>query len=380
MRCSRLLDPTAQGSRMNKVERMSGRSLPPLSEIDARRIVLLKPSSLGDVVHCLPVLTALRRRFPLAHIRWVVNQTYAELLHGHPDLDEVLTIDRESARRGLWRGARSFVALTEQVRRLRPDLVIDLQGLFRTGMLARVSGAARRVGLGTAREGAAWFYTDVVPVPDPQNVHAVDRLWHVAEAFGAGDGPKRFRLVLSEESRRWAGERLADLPRPWLAVGVGARWRTKRWPAAHFAALVRQAQDQFGGTVVFVGGRDETAAANLVAAKLVGPTLNFTGRTTLSRLTALLSEADVMVANDTGPLHLAAALGRPVVAPYTCTKVLLTGPYGAQAGAVETRVWCAGSRVKRCRRMECMTELTPDRLWPRLEEVLRTWETRKRSA
>ena len=124
---------------------MSGRSLPPLCEIDARRIVLLKPSSLGDVVHSLPILTALRRRFPLAHIRWVVNQSYAELLHGHPDLDEVLTIDRESSRGGLWRGARSFAGLSDQVRRLRPDLVVDLQGLFRTGLLARVSGAARQI-------------------------------------------------------------------------------------------------------------------------------------------------------------------------------------------------------------------------------------------
>jgi heptosyltransferase-1 len=359
---------------------MSGRTLPPLSEIDARRIVLLKPSSLGDIVHSLPVLTALRRRFPLAHIRWVVNQTYAELLHGHPDLDEVLTIDRESFRGGFWRGARSFAALSDQVRCLRPDLVVDLQGLFRTGLLARVSGAARRVGLSTAREGATWFYTDVVAVPDHESLHAVDRLWRIAEALGGGGVPKQFRLAIPDEARRWAGERLADFPRPWLAVGVGARWRTKRWPAANFAALIRQAQDQFGGTILFVGGHDETAPADAVAAKLVGPTLNFAGRTTLSRLSALLANADVMLANDTGPLHLAAALGRPVVAPYTCTKVLLTGPYGSQAGAVETRVWCAGSRVKRCRRMECMTELTPDRLWPRLEEVLRTWEKPKRSA
>ena len=131
-------------------------------------------------------------------------------------------------------------------------------------------------------------------------------------------------------------------PRPFLAVGVGSRWRTKRWPQEHFAVLVRQAQDRFGGTILFVGGRDETAIADAVAAKLTGPTFNFAGRTTLSRLTALLSEADVMLANDTGPLHLAAALGRPVVAPYTCTKALLTGPYGSQSGAVETRVWCAG--------------------------------------
>src|SRR5260370_40925524 len=105
-----------------------------------------------------------------------------------------------------------------------------------------------------------------------------------------------------------------------------------------------------------------------------------TGCTTLPQLAALLALADVMLANDTGPLHLAAALGRPVVAPYTCTKVLLNGPYGGEDGTVESRVWCQGSYLKRCARMECMAELTPSRLWPVLQGTLCTWENTYRSA
>jgi heptosyltransferase-1 len=359
---------------------MPGRRLPPLAEIDARRVVLLKPSALGDIVHSLPVLTALRRRFPHAHIHWAVNRSYADLLRGHPDLDEVLTFDRRASHGGLWRTAHSFLDLAEQLRRLRPDLVVDMQGLFRTGLLAFLSGASRRVGLSTAREGATWFYTDVVRVADFDAMHAVDRLWLLAEALGAGGGPKAFRIPLEDDARRWAAERLAGLPRPWLAVGAGARWTTKRWPPAHFAGLLRRAQAQFGGTAVFVGGADEGPLSDAAAAGLAGPARNLAGRTTLPQLTAVLETADVMVANDTGPLHLAAALGRPVVAPYTCTKARLTGPYGCEAGAVESRVWCQGSRLKRCGRMECMAELTPERLWPRLEEVLQTWQIRRRVA
>ncbi len=143
---------------------------------------------------------------------------------------------------------------------------------------------------------------------------------------------------------------------------------------------MRQAQERFGGTAVFIGAASEAALAGDVAARLAGPACNLAGRTTLPQLAAVLEVADAVVANDTGPLHLAAALGRPVVAPYTCTKILLTGPYGGEAGAVESRVWCQGSRLKRCRRMECMAELTPNRLWPRLEEVLQTWQIRSRSA
>src|SRR5262249_21895336 len=124
-----------------------------------------------------------------------------------------------------------------------------------------------------------------------------------------------------------------------------------------------------------VGGRrDEAGLSRATAALLPGPVRDVTGRTTLPQLAALLDGADVMVANDTGPLHLAAALGRPVVAPYTCTKVRLNGPYGAEHGAVESTVPCQGSYVKRCPHMVCMTELTPDRLWPLLCEVLWSWQ------
>src|SRR5262249_21329589 len=142
----------------------------------------------------------------------------------------------------------------------------------------------------------------------------------------------------------------------WLVLGVGSRWITKRWPTEHFATLAGWAQALFGGTAVFIGTRDEAALSRVMAARLRGPTCDCTGRTNLPQLVALLARADVVVANDTGPLHLAAALGRPVIAPYTCTKVLLNGPYGAETGTVETRVWCHGSYLKRCARLECMAE------------------------
>src|SRR5205085_6936527 len=130
---------------------------------------------------------------------------------------------------------------------------------------------------------------------------------------------------------------------------------------------------------VFVGSAGEAELSQTTADHLSGPVRDLTGKTTLPQLAALLSRVDVMLANDTGPLHLAAALGRPVVAPYTCTKVLLNGPYAA-AGAVETRVWCQGSYRKRCGRLDCMAELTPDRLWPVLEGVLRKWKRSSLSA
>jgi lipopolysaccharide heptosyltransferase I len=345
----------------------------PLAEYSPSRIAIIKPSALGDIVHALPVLTALRCRYPQAHLAWVVNSSYEPLLKGHPDLNETIPFDRAGLRKG-WRAALGcFRSLWREVRRRDVDLAIDLQGLFRSGLMTWATGASRRVGLSTAREGAHWFYTDRVPV-SPGEIHAVDRYWLVAEALGAGGGPKEFRLPSFESEAAWVEATLRSCPGPWLMVGVGARWQTKRWPPRHFAALLQRAQSAFGGTALFVGSAEDSAAALAALQELRGPGLLLTGRTTLTQLGALLSRADVMLANDTGPLHLAAALGRPVVASYTCTRVRLTGPYGHFHTAVETRVHCAGSLLKKCSRLECMDELTPERLWPLLEEVLSRWQ------
>ena len=200
-------------------------------------------------------------------------------------------------------------------------------------------------------------------------------MWRMACAFGVGHLPKQFRVPLQPAEVEAAQRDLAALPRPVVAVAVGAKWATKRWPPAHFAELLNRAHAHAGGSALFVGASDDAALSQAVVAALRGPALDLTGRTSLPRLAAVLATADVMLGNDTGPLHLAAALGRPCVAPYTCTKVALHGPYTPAAAGVQTRVPCAGSYLKTCGNMICMPELTAGRLWPALAEALDTWRT-----
>ena len=358
---------------------MLKRKRTPLAELEPQGICILKPSALGDIIHALPVLTGLRRRFPRAHITWAVNRAYEPLLMGHPDLDETLPFDRSSLRRGFWTGFRFFLRYLGELRRRRFDLVLDLQGLLRSGVMTWATRAPRRVGLASAREGASLAYTDVITQTDRTDGHAVERYWRVAAALGAHDSDCVARLPAFEAEQEWVTRTLADRPRPWIIAAVGARWQTKRWPVQHFAELLRRVQESFGGTAVFIGGAED-AQASTEAALPLAHSLQLAGRTTLPQLAALLGRADAMTANDTGPLHLACALGRPVVAPYTCTKAMLTGPFRQLDRAVETKVWCAGSLIKRCSRMDCMAELTPDRLWPVLREVLERWQQGRRSA
>ena len=219
------------------------------------------------------------------------------------------------------------------LRKQRFDLVIDLQGLFRSGLMTLATGAPRRVGLSSAREGAAWFYTDVVRVADCRALHAVDRYWLIAEALGAGAGPKTFRVPLPEPEQNWAAEALHGYPRPWLVMGAGSRWLTKRWPPEHFAALARQAQERFGGTVVFVGSQNEAPLARATAARLSGPVLDLTGQHHL----AAAGGAPGPGRRDGGQRYRAAAPGRGP-GPAGGGALYLHqdpahGPYGAQAGA-----------------------------------------------
>jgi heptosyltransferase-1 len=351
-----------------------------LDRVDARRIAIIKPSALGDIVHTLPVLSALRTRFPTSRITWIVNSSYESLLTGHPDLTDTLPFDRSSLR-GVRGAISTFFSFTAELRRRRFDLVIDMQGLLRSGVMAWLAGSPVRVGFANAREGSRYAYTHKVRSPALNAGHAVDRMWSVAEAFGVGSEPKVFRVPLQPAEVDAAKLELSALPRPIVAVAVGAKWMTKRWPASHFAELLNHAHAHSGASAVFVGTGEDTPASQEVARQFRGPTLDLTGKTSLPRLSAVLSLANVMLANDTGPLHLAAALGRPCVAPYLCTRTALHGPYTQTTNCVETTVSCAGSYLKRCGNMICMPELTADRLWPKLAEILDTWKrTHSRSA
>jgi heptosyltransferase I len=341
-----------------------------------KRIALIKPSALGDIVHALPVLSAIRDHYPSAHITWVVNRAFASLLHGHPDLNETLAFDR-GAYRGIWSGVRYSWELLNQLRRQRFQLVLDLQGLARTGLMTLATGAPNRVGFAAAREGSRWAYTHRVEVPDAANLHAVERYWRMVEAINAGQKPRRCIVPVDPLEEESINKQMKGFPRPWIVTAVGAKWLTKRWPPSHFAQLLQQTINEFGGTLFSVGTADDTPLSQDLLSNFKGNQLDLTGKTPLPRLVALLKLADVMVANDTGPLHLAAALGTPCVAPYTCTKISLHGPFGQLQRAVSTKVACAGSYLKKCpNHMICMNELTPDKLWPALREVLLKWAAR----
>jgi heptosyltransferase-1 len=336
------------------------RSSARLARIEPRRVCIIKPSSLGDVIHALPILSALRRRWPAAHLAWVVNRPFREVLQDHPDLNELIVFSR----------GHEMAGLLGRLAGGRYDLTIDLQGLFRSAIMTASTLAKVRVGVADAREGARWFYTDRVDAPR-LGIHAVDRVLRVAAALGAETLEPRFNLPIPEVDQRWARQTLAAVCRPRVILNLGARWPTKRWPPHHFAEIGRRAVSEFGAGLVAVGASEDRPLVDALAAHITPlQILDLCGQTRLPQLAAVCLEADLVISNDTGPLHLAAAAGARVLGVYTCTDPKLTGPIGPRVATVQSHVWCAPSFCKSCNRLECMAELTPGRVWSHVKEQL----------
>lgn len=322
------------------------------------RVLLIKPSAIGDVVHTLPILTMLRRCWPAAHLAWLVTPACAGLLEGHPHLDEVILFERRKLGR-MWRSPRALIGLLDLGRSLRRrnfDLVLDFQGLFRSGSLARWTGAPRRIGFANAREMAPMFYTHRVRTGDAEQ-HAISRYIQLAQAAGCQSNKVEFHFVTTHADR----SHVAGLvpAGPYAVLLPGTNWRTKRWPIEKFAALVDPLRERFGLSTVVAGGPD---AAPL--ARQVSGAADLAGQTSLPQLVALLERAELVIANDSGPMHIAAALGKPLVTPYGPTSHIRTGPYDRLDSVIRLDIPCSPCFSRKCSHHSCMR-------WLEVEPVLR---------
>ena len=328
-----------------------------MKNVDYRRILFIKPSSLGDIVDALPTLAALRRRFPEAHIAWLVKRQWAGFVERAEGLDRV------------WPVGPGIGGWLSEVPRLRAegfDLAVDLQGLLRSALMARLAGCPARVGFANGREGSPLFYTQRVPVPTDE-MHAVDRYLLVADAVGAGRREKpQFRFAIPSADRELMEEVLRRHGlRPgaaWIAMNVSARWPTKRWPFESFAVVADRLHDEGMGQVVLVGGPDDRVDAQAVRAHMKTTPVDVTGATDVGLLPALLQSASLLVTNDSGPMHVAAAVGTPVVALFGPTSAARTGPYGTGHRVLARQLPCSPCFSRQCRNpveRECLISITP---------------------
>lgn len=335
------------------------------------KILILKPSSLGDVVQALPVLRLLKRHLPGSEIYWWIDSKLAPLLEGDPDLAGVVRFERQR-----WAAPVHWPEMWHSVRWLRAqrfDWVIDLQCLARTGAFAWLANGRLLVGLDEPREGARGYYDIIVPRAS-FHTHAVDWYLAVLPRLGVpinGDFnwlPEQPEVAATVKARwRPDGAR-------WIALQPGARWANKQWPAASFAELASQLAAQYRDVrFVILGSAEDRSLGQAIASVVLDRCLNLAGQTSLPELVEWLRLCELMVTNDTGPMHMAVALGKPVVALFGPTEPRRTGPYGRLDAVIQHPLPCAPCLKPRCawpQPLACLTEIPPATVLERVQRNL----------
>ncbi|HEX3503273.1 MAG TPA: lipopolysaccharide heptosyltransferase II [Xanthobacteraceae bacterium] len=370
-----------------------------LKSRDFQRILLIKLSAIGDVVHTIPLLNKLRQRYPKARIDWMVTPGIAELLSHHPAINNVIEFVRDEWSEP-WRLApyASAAKLVAQLRAVQYDLVLDLQGQLRSGVFAFTSGAPVRIGFDRprrsrwqalqrkipdearrhawqgAREGSFLAYTHHIDLPT-LDIHPVDRYLRFGALLGLDDKSADFGFPIPVEAANRI-EALLDyyeIAKARLVVmAPGTNWETKQWRSEAFADVARHFLDkQFAVALIGSGGEHELCAE---VAKLAPGAINLAGETTLTELAALIRRGTICVSNDSGPMHMAVALDRPVVAVFGPTDPVWAGPYRRDNAVLRASLPCSPCYLRllaRCtHNHNCMRNVSASAIIERAEKVL----------
>jgi heptosyltransferase I len=326
-------------------------------KLNPYKILIVRLGSLGDIVHTIPAQQQILRRLPNAELHWLAEPVYLPLLASVPGLRAVWQADTRDWRRRPW-GWSKAASMIKQIRRQRFDLAIDFQGLLKSAFLARLSGAAEVVGFSreNLREPAAgWFYSRTVNVSDSQGKHVVELNTELARFLGCNDqsSPVIPLRIPPEVSARVA-ETLngSGAQRPVL-INPGAGWATKLWPPDRYALLASRIEEELGLPVVFTFGPDEKPVLEQIS-KCMGdrPVRSFP--TSILELAALCRQSRLMIAGDTGPLHLAVAMETPTVAILGPTTPWRNGPFHVADPVIKRYLPCSDCYKRRCDQFICM--------------------------
>ena len=330
------------------------------------KILIFKPSSLGDVVQALPVLRLLKRHLPASEIFWWIDSALAPLLEDDPDLTGIVRFERKR-----WAAPQHWPEMFRSLRWMRAqnfDWVIDLQCLARSGAFAWLANGQFLIGLDEVREGARGFY-DVAIRRASFHTHAVD--WYLAVLPRLGVPvhnhftwlPERPAIAAAVKSK-WQ----TDGAR-WIAIQPGARWENKRWPVEYFAELVRLLAKHLPDTrFAILGAAEDKPLGEMILRAEPQRSLNLCGETSLPEMIEWLRLCELMVTNDTGPMHVAAALGKPLVALFGPTEPRRTGPYGHLENVLRLDLPCSPCLKSHCvyeKPDECLRAISPAMVFER---------------
>lgn len=341
-------------------------------------ILLIRLSSIGDVLHCTPVAQALREYYPKAKISWIVGEKSQDILHGNPYLDKIIVWQREQwekeLRKGAWlKSLENFRFLKQQLKIDQYDLTIDMQGLLLTGLIGWCSGAPMRIGFAKAREGSPLFYT--------HKVHAAQTRKQVVKHYLQLLGPLAIKnydmqmvMPIAREHHEFAEGVFAryDIAgdQKVVVLNPSTSWTTKCWPAVYFSKLANLLQDKANAEIIILGGPGDIPLVEKIVSGISRPVINLAGRTSLKELAAVVQKSHLFIGGDTGPLHIAAAVGTPTISLFGPTDPRIYAPLGKKHMAIVTDVVCRNCHKRTCKNFICMDRIRPEEVCVAAQKML----------
>jgi heptosyltransferase-1 len=337
-----------------------------------KNVLIVKLSAIGDVIHALPVSYAIKETFPDAKVTWVVEPPAYDLLTNNPYIDKIVLFEKKKFKSlgGFIKNLPPFLA---ELRKEKYDAVLDLQGLGKSAAIAYLAKAPLKLGCCNMRE-----MSDLVskPVCGPhQNSHIIERYLDVARELGCKVEKVVFPIEVTLKEAEIAEKIMLqagmNIKTPYIVLAVGANWPNKRWPAKLYAKLADYLYTQQLIPVIIGGGVTDAGLAAEIIANAEIPPADLVGKTTLKQLSFIMKNAKAVVGGDTGPMHLAAGLGKPVVALMGPTDINRNGPYGQSENAIEVARQCKHCWKRQCElNKDCLADITIDMVVKKLQTLI----------
>lgn len=350
-----------------------------ISQKKSKKILLLRLSAIGDVIHTLPIANAVRNKYPAAEISWIVEDLARPLVELNPYLDNVITLpknnwkkDFQKDRLGTFKEVRNYF---NKLKRYDFDLAIDVHGLFKSAFTAKSSGADIIYGPADGRELSTLFYTKKLTPPEGK-IHQVERNLSLITNFGIKPAKIDYGLQVDSTVERSIEEKLDQLSidnnRLIVVINPITTWESKNWIKSRYGEVADRLISKFNCTVIFTGGPGDKEDISEILTGMEQRAYSLAGKTTLKELTALYQKSDLFIGGDTGPMHLAAAVSLPVVALMGPTDPETHGPYGEENTVVQPDIACRNCWDRSCEKEahRCMEKITVDEVYSKAEEIL----------
>ncbi|OQY01279.1 MAG: lipopolysaccharide heptosyltransferase I [Desulfobacteraceae bacterium 4572_130] len=345
------------------------------------KILIIKMSAIGDVIHTLPALNAIRSHFPKAHITWLVEEAAFDIILGHRGLDRVLLSKRKKWVKQLFslsffQGAKKIYRFIKELRKTNYDIIIDFQGLFKSAIMLALARGEKKIGFDKGMEHAEYshiFYNYRIPAVSME-IHALKRGLILLESLGIFCKKIEYNLAIGGKNRinleKLLKSKGLEQDRMIICINPEATWETKLWSNKKFGELADRLFEKFNANIIYTGSKSDIKSILEIISFMENPCINLAGLTTLKTLAALYEKTDVLITTDTGPMHLGVASATKVLGIFGSTSSLRTGPYGENHKVVKADILCSPCFKKRCHTKECMEMISVDHVMGTVDKLM----------